>query len=389
MRAPIEGTLIGVLRGLAAFRWLAWTWMALVLVAARGNLVAPLAAWTLVIAALLVTVWTTAALRHAPAGLLRGRSVGAEVGVALSLQLADGFVYGPGHVFSPGQPLGVAWPTAAVLSAGVAFGPVVGACTGLVVGGGRAVSSVLNVVPDADPWFGALTGAQTMSLVTTTVLQMLAGGVAGYATRLLQQAERRVIEAEGAIAELRTREDIARRLHDGVLQTLAVVERRAEDPSLAALAREQERDLRAYLFGTPGADVLGRGALGDTLRRAAARAERAFAIRVEVAVPDDLPELDGPVLEALGGAVGELLTNVGKHAGVDQAVVYAEPLDDGVFVSVRDQGGGFDPATVTVGIGLPRSVRARVEEIGGAVRVVSAPDRGTEVQLTVPVVASE
>lgn len=373
-----------VLRGLAAFRWLAWAWMATVLVLARGNLVAPVAAAALVGVALGVTIWLTTLLRRAPGRLVTGRVVGVEVGVALALQLADGFVYRAGHVFTPEQPLGVAWPLASVMSAGIAFGPSVGAATGLVLGAGRAVSSTLNVTPDADPMWGVLLPEQVLSLVTTSVLFALAGGVAGYAIRLIVDADSRAVAAERAVASLRAREDVARRLHDGVLQTLAIVERRSDDEQLARLAREQERDLRAFLFDGPSPGVVGAGALGDALRAAADRYETAFTGRTEVLVPDDLPELGPPVVEAIAGAVGEALTNVGKHASASRVVVYVEPTDHGVFVSVRDDGVGFDPAGVVDGVGLPRSIRGRIEEVGGDVVVAAAPGRGTEVRINVP-----
>jgi signal transduction histidine kinase len=373
-----------VLRGLAAFRWLAWLWMATVLVLARGNLVRPVVALTLVLAALAVTVWQTGLLRRDPMRLLSTPVVGVEVGVALALQLADGFVYRAGHVFSTEQPLGVGWPIAAVLSAGIAFGPAVGAATGAAAGLARAVSSTVNVASVAEPWLGPLAPDQVLSLATTTVMYALAGGIVGYATRLVVQAEQRVIGAERAIADLRAREDVARRLHDGVLQTLAIVERRSDDPQLARLAREQERDLRRYLFGVPDPVVVGAGQLGDALRGAADRYERTYEGRTEVLVPDDLPSLAPAVLDATAGAVAEALANAGKHAGAARIVVYAEPVDAGVFVSIRDDGSGFDPALVPEGVGLSRSVRARIEEVGGTVTVSSAPGRGTELTITVP-----
>jgi signal transduction histidine kinase len=374
---PIEQS---VLRGLAAFRWLAWLWMATVLLLARGNLLRPVAAVGLVAAAFLVTVWLTAELRRDPARLTTPPVVGAEVGVALALQLADGFVYRAPHVFTTEQPLGVAWPIAAVLSAGVAFGPVIGAATGIVAGLARATSSLLHVGVQQDAWLMGLTPAQVLSVVTTAVMYGLGGGIAGYAIGLVRGAERRLTAAERALARVQAREEVARRLHDGVLQTLAIVERRAGDPQLAQLAREQELDLRAFLSG----DAVGVRSLGEALRAAAGRFESSHGGRVQVLVPDDLPELDQEVIDAVAGAVGEALTNAGRHGEADAVVVYVEPDDDGLFVSVRDDGAGFDPAEVPEGSGLRRSVRGRVEELGGTVELSSAPGRGTEVRLTVP-----
>lgn len=379
-------------RGIAAYRWLAWVWMATVLVLARRALQRPAAAVLLVLAALLVTAWLTVLLARDPDRLRRPVAVGVEVGVGLTLLAADGLVYTPPHVFTGTQPLGVAWTLAPLLAAGVAFGPLVGAVTGVVAGAARVVSALLGVVPAPveEQWLGALTAVQVLSLATTMVLYGLAGGVAGYGARLLRDTQQRLAAAERTLAEVRAREDVARRLHDGVLQTLAVVERRAEDPDLARLAREQERDLRAFLLGPPAPAPDTPGAPSDQgLARAldspARRFELAFDARVEVLVPDDVGALAPPVLEAVAGAVGEALTNAGRHGGARRVVIYVEPQDDDrVLVCVHDDGAGFDPATTSTGIGLPRSIRGRIAEVGGDVEVVSAPGRGTEVRLTVP-----
>ena len=109
------------------------------------------------------------------------------------------------------------------------------------------------------------------------MLYALAGGVAGYAVVKLREAERQ-------ISTVQAREEVARTLHDGVLQTLAVVQRRASDPDLSRLAREQERELREFLFGAEPAG----GELGPRLRAAAARFEDRFGGRANVIVADDL-----------------------------------------------------------------------------------------------------
>ena len=386
----------GLQRGIAAFRWLAWVWMATVLLLARGALERPVAAVSLVIAALAVTVWLTLLLRRAPDRLTAPSVVGTEVGVALALLVADGFVYAPPHVFTGSQPLGVAWPLAGLLAAGVAFGPTVGAVTGIAAGAARAASSVSNVVPvpllvpDAEPLIGALTAVQVLSLVTSGVLYALAGGIAGYGSRVLRDAQQRLAQAERRVAAARAREEVARRLHDGVLQTLAVVERRAEDPRLVALAHDQQRDLRRYLLTSLEASDTedGRGwtaaRLRDALLRSAARFETAFDGRVEVLVPDDLEAVAPTAAEAVVGAVGEALTNAGRHGGASRVVVYVEPADEGVFVAVRDDGCGFDPALVRRGMGLDRSIEGRIVDLGGNVEVDAAPGRGTEVRLRLP-----
>lgn len=364
--------------GLTVFRWLAWGWMATVLVLARRNLDHPVPAVLLIAVALLVTIAATLQLRRPDARPLPPWLVAVEVAVAATLQVADGFVYDSGHVFSSEQSLAVAWPLAGVLAAGISGGPWPGLAAGLLMGGGRAVSSLLNLpVGGAEP-------ADLLSLVTTTVLFCLAGGVSGYVVRLLRQAEEQVAEAEAAVADARAREDVARRLHDGVLQTLALVERRSDDGQLAQLAREQENELRDYLFGAQEGKtrttLVGTGDLGNRLRTAGHRVESAFGLRVDVLVPDDLPALSDLRLEALVGAVGEALTNAGKHARATRATIFVEPADDGVFCSVKDDGIGFEPGTEE-GVGLARSIRGRVTEAGGRVEVDGRPGRGAEVRI--------
>jgi signal transduction histidine kinase len=287
------------------------------------------------------------------------------------LVLCDGVVYGSGHAFSASQSsLGSVWPLAGILGAGIALGPTVAAGAGVVLGVAR-VGAVLANGASID------TGGRAMSVTNTVVFYALGGAAAGYLARLLRRAE-------AEISAARAREEVARTLHDGVLQTLAVVERRTADPALARLAREQERELRDWLFGA-GAPAGVVADVGTALRAAAARFEDAFGGRAQVLVADDLPPLGPGAVAALTGAAAEALVNAGKHGHAAKVQVYVEPDEaGGVFCSVKDDGTGFDPATTPEGIGLTRSIRARVAEAGGRVEVASAPGDGTEVLLWLP-----
>ncbi|MEZ5229647.1 MAG: ATP-binding protein [Acidimicrobiales bacterium] len=76
------------------------------------------------------------------------------------------------------------------------------------------------------------------------------------------------------------------------------------------------------------------------------------------------------------------MTNAAKHGRADKAIVYAEPGDDtGVFVSVKDNGVGFDPATVQQGQGLNGSIAARISDAGGRVEIDGRPGRGAEIRM--------
>jgi signal transduction histidine kinase len=224
---------------------------------------------------------------------------------------------------------------------------------------------------------GPYRGGAWFSILSTLLLYTLAGGVAGYMAELLRRAQ-------DEVAASRARERIARTLHDGVLQTLAVIERRSDDPQLARLAREQERELREFLFSGNGRHA--GDDLGAQLRAAAGRYETAFPGRVDVVVAPDLPRLDAARVEALADAVGEALTNAGKHGAAGRVTVFAEPSDDGggVVCSVHDDGRGFDLNELREGIGLSRSIRARMVEMGGQAVIESSPGAGTEVRLWLP-----
>jgi signal transduction histidine kinase len=359
----------GLLTGVAAFRWLAWAWMATLLVVSRPELgderARPWVAVVLVGAALATTVTLTVLLRTDSRRLLALPVVAAEIAVAFAVEVGDGVAYnGVAHA----QSLSSAWPLAAIMTAGIAFAARGGLAAGVTVGLGRVIGELV----DPSRW----THRDAVSSVSTVVLYALAGGVAGFVTARLREAERRISLAQA-------REEIARTLHDGVLQTLAIVQRRAGDGDLAHLARDQERELREYLFGTPSTRG-GGGDLGGRLRAAAARFEDRYGGTARVVVADDVPAVADPVVEALAGAVGEALANAGKHGGAATITIFAEPADGMVFCSVKDDGCGFDPAAVTEGQGLRRSVRGRIAEVGGRVEIDGRPGRGTEVRCWVP-----
>jgi signal transduction histidine kinase len=371
--------------GLSVFRWLAWAWMATVLFFDRSSLDRAWLAYLLVALALVVTAADSLLLARAPELVLRPGPIAVEVACGCALFLGGGLAFAHGAAFASSQSLAVAWPLAGVLSAGAAGGAAVGAATGVLMGLARMGGALLNGVHPGQ----LFTGGHLVGTLTPIVLFAMAGGALGYLVTLLRRAETEVADA-------RAREEVARTLHDGVLQTLAVVERRTDDPALAGMAREQQRELRSYLAGPTGTRarrVPGRAVdLVGQLEETAARFERRFGGRVDVVAMDDLPRLPPEVSNALAGAVGEALTNAGKHGGASRVTVFVEPDEEPaprgfpptrLFCSVKDDGRGFDPDAEPEGIGLSRSIRGRITEVGGRVEVSGQLGAGAEVRLWV------
>jgi len=207
------------------------------------------------------------------------------------------------------------------------------------------------------------------------------GAVAGALLLLLGPWVWQLLQERGERIRLAERAEVAARIHDSVLQTLALVQRHAADPQrVTTLARRQERELRRWLYGRGYGSA---GTLADALADAVADVEETHGVRVELASSGDAP-LDEPLTQ-LVLAAREALTNAAKHAGVDEIAVYAEAGPAGVSVFVRDRGVGFSRDAVAADRrGLAESVEARMTRAGGTATITSAPGEGTEVELTIP-----
>lgn len=180
------------------------------------------------------------------------------------------------------------------------------------------------------------------------------------------------------------RADMASRVHDSVLQTLALIQRRATDPQqVTNLARAQERELRSWLFDgvAPGTMEGTAGTVAAGVRLIQQEVEAQHGITVEAVTVGDC-ELDED-LRALLAAAREATVNAAKWSGAQSASVFAEVEPEAVTVFVRDRGRGFDPDAVPGDRkGLAESVHARMARRGGSARVRSAPGEGTEVSLS-------
>jgi signal transduction histidine kinase len=214
----------------------------------------------------------------------------------------------------------------------------------------------------------AAVGAVVLGIV------LLAGPwVRRVATELSDERRERIRSEEKAA--------VSAHLHDSVLQTLTLIQRNAANPEMTArLAREQERELRTWLYQPdPGATGTARSEFESMLRDV----ERAHDLTIEFVPVGDAP-LDAAG-QALVQATREALVNVAKHAGVSTASVFIEVSDDRLTAFVRDRGCGFSEATVDSNhVGIRDSIRGRLDRYGGSTEITSAAGVGSEVEMWVP-----
>jgi phage shock protein PspC (stress-responsive transcriptional regulator) len=222
---------------------------------------------------------------------------------------------------------------------------------------------------------GALVPDRDVTLAVLVVITALTLILAPWWLRLT----RGLTEERAERIRTQERAEMAAHLHDSVLQTLALMQKRAGDPrEVAALARRQERELRSWLNAGSRRD---RGAsLTTALEAAVVALEDAHGVPVEVVAVGDRP-LDQRG-EALVAATREAVLNAVKFAPGAAISVYAEVQGDRVEVFVRDRGPGFDLAAIPPDRrGLRESVLGRMERHGGRAAVHTRPGEGTEVEL--------
>jgi len=210
-----------------------------------------------------------------------------------------------------------------------------------------------------------------VAIVATIVSLLFVPWLVRLARSLSTERSARIREQERA--------ELAAHLHDSVLQTLALIQQRSDDPrEVAGLARRQERELRHWLLGRPGRS--GEETVAGALERAAAEVEELHRVPIEVVTVGDGP-LE-PELEAVVQAAREAMTNAAKFADAARVDLYAEVEPDRVEVFVRDRGVGFDPRAIPADRrGVRDSIIARMERHHGRAEVHSSPGAGTEVAL--------
>src|SRR6185437_10112389 len=170
----------------------------------------------------------------------------------------------------------------------------------------------------------------------TAVLVLIAAIAVVLGPWWLRIARDLVLERQARV-RAEERADMAARVHDSVLQTLALIQRRAHDPQqVVQLARAQERELRAWLFDgrAPGSlDSATTVAAGVRLIQQDVEAQHGIAVEAVTVGDCDLDD----DLAALLAAAREATVNAAKWSGVEVVSVFAEVEPEEVSVFVRDR----------------------------------------------------
>ena len=237
-----------------------------------------------------------------------------------------------------------------------------------------------------------LSGNESIALLRPLggVALVIAAIVVVLAPWWLRIARDLVVERQARV-RAEERADMAAQVHDSVLQTLALIQRRAGEPQqVIQLARAQERELRAWLFDgrAPGSIDRQGMTFAAGVRLIQQEVEAQHRVAVEAVTVGDC-ELDDD-LSALLAAAREATVNAVKWSGAEVVSIFAEVEPAEVSLFVRDRGRGFDPESVPGDRkGLAESVHARMARRGGSAAVRSAQGEGTEVSLTMPRAAGE
>lgn len=242
---------------------------------------------------------------------------------------------------------------------------------------GLAVAAVgaTALLASSGSWIALRQGVLALVVLFAGIAVVLGPWLWRLASELVEERRARVRNEERA--------DMAAHLHDSVLQTLAMVQRRADDPTeVMRLARRQERELRDWLLGGQRETLARHDSVGAALAAMTAELEDLHGVPIDLVQVRDCP-LTEPARTLLL-AVREAVVNAQRHSGAPSVSVYCEVEPDALVVYVRDRGRGFDRAEVGPDRrGISESIEGRIARHGGTASVRTAPGQGTEVGLRI------
>ncbi len=342
-------------------------------------------AWAVLVVMFGWTVLTTYA--YARPARRTSRLLLADLAVAFGCLFATGLAATP-YYLTQAPPLSSYWFAGAALSASVIWGRRGASTVALAYG---FADITLRVVMDADV---------TAATVRGVVLLLLACLAVGYMASVAEQAEERFTQAVTLEARIREREQLARSIHDSVLQVLALVRRRGDEiggeaAELGRMAGEQEVRLRSLVTSgletvAPVPVVPGGGAAPGTPVDLRDPLRRLESVRVSVSAPATPVMMPARAVAELAAAVAAALDNVERHCPTGtRAWVLVEDEEHAVTVTVRDDGPGMPPGRVEQAreqgrLGVDQSILGRVRDLGGSTELYSEPGEGTEIEMVVP-----
>lgn len=366
MMRPVEP----LWRGMLVYRVLTLLSAGVVLVWSLEEFASPAGALAVLV---VMVAWTgVSGYWYVGGGLSRKGVAIADVVVTFGVMASTPFVQTAEQVATDAPVMGSIWTSGAVLACALAFG----------VRGGLAAAVAVSAALLAFQ-------AHWQAEVADIQLLLLTGIAIGYASNVLRHSGDMIRMAIGSEAAMAERDRLARAVHDGVLQVLGYVRRRGnelggEAGELGRLAGEQEFILRSLLTTGPApVDEHGRRDLAAALRMLGTS-------RISVSAPAHKVDLPARVVDEVAGVVGAALANVAVHVGPNEpAWVLVEDVGEAIEISVRDEGPGIpmgrlDVAEAEGRLGVAKSMRGRVVDLGGTIRCDTAPGRGTEWIITVP-----
>ena len=267
----------------------------------------------------------------------------------------------------------VLWNRLATAATGADEPPGRSGLARLVLGGLLIVSGVGTFLAASDA-VASPSGALVAVVITGLGVALILGPwIIRQAQQLTEERRERIRSQERA--------EVAAHLHDSVLQTLAMIQRSDSPRRMVGLARSQERELRAWLYGVDDRESAER--LQPMFEEVAARIEQMYDMPVELVVVGDA--LVDDRIRALSQASYEALQNAARHSQADNVSMYVEVEPEAITAFVRDEGKGFDPRAVPDDRrGIADSIVGRMHRHGGRVAIRSEPGAGTEIELQLP-----
>jgi signal transduction histidine kinase len=376
--------------GILAYRWATLAWMTSLAAFAGDELRNPVLAWISIAVTVVWCAWFSLIK-----GWERPSLRWVDLGVSAFLLLISGLVMAEGSVVGDGPPFfATAYPVTAAMTMAAATGLRGGLIAGTALSICLVLSRPLNGVPISE-----LELDQVVDTGNGVAYYLAASGTVGLVSKMLTRSESELRAANEEamrqrerVARLAERESLGREIHDSVLQALGLVNKRGKElaaspsvsvadvRSLAEMAAEQEQALRALLQAEPTESPAGKVSLRTVLE---ASAFGISGLPVTIACVGTI-WLAANQVDELSAAVRQALGNAARHSHGTKVTVFADSDGGETVVSVRDDGTGFeydeDRLRDEGKLGVLKSMKGRIEELGGTMRIHTAPGKGTEVE---------